>query len=95
MIYDLPGKDTPEHAFAYYVNFLCSHIYHMRQREVLSDNEWEGWLQWMKNAYRYGTIGKYWKENEMESWFDPSFRNFMNNEILVHSKDNGSTRTKN
>jgi len=77
MIYDIPGKrETPEDALAYYVNFLCSHIYHMRERKVLSDNEWEGWLQWMKNAYRYGKIGKFWKENEMESWFDPSFKNF-------------------
>jgi len=64
----------------------------MRERKILSDNEWAGWLQWIKNAFRYGTIGKYWKVYEMETWFDPSFQKFVNTEIIVpqpDSKQNG------
>src|SRR5438093_11139313 len=33
-----------EVAFAFYVMFFCSHAYHMRQRGILSDNDWAGWL---------------------------------------------------
>jgi len=82
MIYDAPFEITEEMPFAYYVQFICAHAYHMRERGILSDNDWEGWLNWMKNAFRYGSIGKHWKENQMETWFDPSFRNFINTEII-------------
>src|SRR5947209_9637666 len=71
-----------EVAFAFYVMFFCSHAYHMRQRGILSDNDWEGWLQWTKNAFRSGRLGKYWKEAEMQAWVDPAFREFVNREIL-------------
>jgi len=72
-----------EVAFAFYVMFFCSHCYHMRQRGILSDNDWAGWLQWTKNAFRSGRLGKYWKEAEMQAWVDPAFREFVNREILV------------
>src|SRR2546426_6097340 len=72
-----------EVAFAFYVMFFCSHCYHMRQRGILSDNDWAGWLQWTKNAFRSGRLGKYWKEAEMQAWVDPAFREFVNQEILV------------
>ena len=71
-----------EVAFAFYVMFFCSHCYHMRQRGILSDNDWAGWLQWTKNAFRSGRLGKYWKEAEMQAWVDPAFREFVNREIL-------------
>ena len=49
----------------------------MRQRNVLSDNEWEGWLQWMKTAFEEGEILDYWKDNiKPQKWFDPAFREF-------------------
>jgi hypothetical protein len=38
-------KRTPELVFAYYILYMCAHAFHMRQRNVLNDNEWEGWLQ--------------------------------------------------
>jgi hypothetical protein len=31
--------------FAFYVLYICSHAYSMRQRKVLNDNVWNGWLQ--------------------------------------------------
>src|SRR3989441_714232 len=71
-----------EVAFAFYVMFFCAHCYHMRQRGILSDNDWAGWLQWTKNAFRSGRLGKYWKEAEMQAWVDPAFREFVNREIL-------------
>jgi hypothetical protein len=55
----------------------------MRLLKILSDNEWAGWLQWMKNSFQYGDMGKNWKDAEMEAWFDPSFRDFVNKEILT------------
>lgn len=39
--------------------------YLMRQR----DNEWTGWLSWIKSAFEQGTIKEIWKSNiEMEKW---------------------------
>jgi hypothetical protein len=81
-IYDAPFEITEEMPFAYNVLFMRAHAYHMRERGVLGDNEWAGWLQWMKNAFQYGRMRKYWKENQMETWFDPSFRNFVNTELV-------------
>jgi hypothetical protein len=72
----------PEAAFAYYVMFFCAHCFHMRQRGILGDNDWAGWLQWTKNAFRSGRLGKYWKEAEMNAWVDPAFREFVDREIL-------------
>lgn len=80
------GPDSafgPEAAFAYYVMFFCSHCFHMRQRGILGDNDWAGWLQWTKNAFQHGRLGKYWKEAQMEAWVDPAFRDFVEREILV------------
>ena len=31
----------------FYVLWTCAHAFAMRQRKVLDDNEWAGWLQWM------------------------------------------------
>jgi hypothetical protein len=86
IIYNTPTGVTPEVPASYYVQFMCSHIYHMRQRGILGDNEWAGWLAWMKNAFRYGTIGDHWKEEEMAGWFDPAFRDFVDRELLGSSK---------
>jgi len=59
-----------------------AHVYHMRQRGVVSDNEWTGWLRWMKSAFRHGTISEIWKNNvEVEKWFDPAFQEFINKEL--------------
>jgi hypothetical protein len=54
VIYKLE-KPSEELAFATYILFISSHAYSMRQRNVLKDDEWAGWLQWMRNCFKYGT----------------------------------------
>ena len=81
VIYKLE-KPSEEIAFAYYILFICSHAYAMRQRKVLNDHEWTGWLQWMRNCFKYGTIGEQWKQIQTERWLNPDFENFINEEIV-------------
>jgi hypothetical protein len=81
VIYKLE-KPSDELAFAYYILFICSHAYAMRQRKVLNDHEWTGWLQWMRNCFKYGTIGEQWKQIQAEKWLNPDFENFLNEEIM-------------
>ena len=70
--------NSPEVAYAYDILFTFAHVFHMRKRKVLSDNEWTGWLRWMKSAFEQGTIKDLWKTNiDMEKWFDPDFQNFV------------------
>jgi hypothetical protein len=88
VIYKLE-KPSEELAFAFYILFISSHAYAMHQRNVLKDNEWAGWLQWMKNCFKYGTIGEHWKQIQSENWFDPSFQVFVNKELILGT-DNGS-----
>ena len=81
VIYKLE-KPSEELAFVYYILFICSHAYWMRQRKVLNDNEWTGWLQWMRNCFKYGTLGEQWNPIQSESWFHPDFQNFINKEVV-------------
>ena len=68
--------ETPsvELAFAYYILFICSHAYAMHQRKVLNNDEWTGWLQWMRNCFKFGTIGEHWKLIQSERWLNPYLR---------------------
>jgi hypothetical protein len=59
-VIDNEGKPSQELAFSFYVLWICSHAYAMRQRKVLNDIEWTGWLQFMRNCFRRGTIGETW-----------------------------------
>ncbi|MFL6461869.1 MAG: hypothetical protein ACJ71J_13170, partial [Nitrososphaeraceae archaeon] len=69
-------------AYSYPILYTFAHVYHMRQRGVVSDNEWTGWLRWMKSAFRHGNIREIWKNNvEVEKWFDPAFQEFINKEL--------------
>ena len=78
---------TPELVFAYYILYACAHAFHMRQRKILSDNEWAGWLRWMNSAFEGGTVGEYWVKNiQPEKWFDPAFQDFINKEIIKANK---------
>jgi hypothetical protein len=86
VIYKLE-KPSEELAFAYYILFICSHAYAIRQRKVLNDNEWTGWLQWMRNCFKYGTIGEQWKQIQSERWLNPAFEEFINKEIIPTIKD--------
>jgi hypothetical protein len=72
---------SAEIAFTYHILNTFAHVFHMRQRKVLSDNEWTGWLRWMKSAFEQGKIKEYWESNLEEKWFDPAFKEFINKEL--------------
>jgi hypothetical protein len=81
-------NQTPELVFAYYILYMCSYAYHMRQRKVLSDNEWAGWLRWIKTAFDEGAIREYWEKSiEPDKWFDPAFQNFIDKDIIKQNKE--------
>jgi len=70
-------------AYSYHILFTFAHVLHMRERNVLSDNEWTGWLRWMKSAFDQGMIKDIWKSKiEMEKWFDPAFQEFVDKELI-------------
>ena len=70
-------------AYSYHVLFSFAHVFHMRQRNVLSDNEWTGWLRWMRSAFDQGMIKDIWESKiEMEKWFDPAFQEFVDKELI-------------
>ena len=70
-------------AYSYHILFTFAHVLHMRERNVLSDNEWTGWLRWMKSAFEQGMIKDIWKNKiEMEKWFDPAFQEFVDKELI-------------
>ena len=82
-VIDNQEKPSEELAFSFYILWICPHAYGMRQRSILCDNDWTGgWLQWMKNCFRKGTITEIWKQVESERWFNPEFQNFINREIV-------------
>jgi hypothetical protein len=74
---------SSEVAYAYHILFTFAHVFHMRKRKLLSDNEWTGWLRWMKSAFDQGMIKEIWKDKiEMEKWFDPAFQEFVDKELI-------------
>ena len=52
---------SSEVVYAYDIMFTFAHAFHMRLRKVLSDNEWTGWLRWMKSAFEQGKIMEIWE----------------------------------
>jgi hypothetical protein len=75
-------KLSREGAYSFYILWICSHAYAMRKRNVLDDNEWVGWLQWMRHIFQRGTIKETWKQVEPDRWFNPAFQDFVNKEIV-------------
>ncbi|HEX9319727.1 MAG TPA: hypothetical protein VF884_12410 [Nitrososphaeraceae archaeon] len=81
--------NSPEIAYSYDILFTFSHVFHMRQRKVLNDNEWIGWLRWVKSAFQQGAIMEIWQSTiEMEKWFDPAFQEFVNRELVPRVPEN-------
>ena len=78
--YDYTNKKDV--AFSFYILWMCAHAYAMRQRRVLDDNEWAGWLHFMRNCFRRGTLGEIWKQVEPDGWFNPGFQKFLNKEVV-------------
>lgn len=75
--------ESPELAYAYDILFTFAHAFHMRQRKVLNDNEWTGWVRWYKSAFKQGELMEIWQRTiEMEKWFDPAFHDFINREVV-------------
>jgi hypothetical protein len=54
---------TAEAAYTYHILYTFAHVFHMRQRKVVSDNEWTGWLRVMKSCFEQGKIREYWKSD--------------------------------
>lgn len=89
MIPSIAGSTSgsrPEHVVSYMVAVASAHAYHMRERKIISDNEWVGWQQWIRNDFTRGSTGKDWVELDLGQWFDPSFRTFVDTEILARPK---------
>ena len=78
VISNVQSNFSPDVAYAYHILYAFAHVFHMRQRKVLSDNEWTGWSRWMKSAFEQGTISEIWKKIDVEKWFDPAFEEFIN-----------------
>jgi hypothetical protein len=57
-VIDEHGNPSRELAFSFYILWTCAHAFAMRQRRVLDDNEWAGWLKWMRNSFRKGIISE-------------------------------------
>lgn len=87
VLIDSPNlRYTKEESTAWYTLSIFRYAFHMRERNVLGGYEWEGVFLWMKNAFQQGTLKKYWKEVGYEAWFDPTFRDFVNKELMPSSE---------
>jgi hypothetical protein len=75
---------SPEAVYAFDVLNVFSHAYDMQERKVLNDNEWFGWVQWMRTCFRLGTIKEHWKQFQQSQWYDPSFDDFINKEVIAY-----------
>ena len=81
--------ESSEMAYAYDILFTFAHAFHMRQRKVLNDNEWTGWIRWYRSAFKQGSLMEIWQKTiEMEKWFDPAFHDFINREIVSVTRQN-------
>jgi hypothetical protein len=75
---------SPEAVYAFDVLNVFSHAYDMRERKVLNDNEWFGWVEWMRNCFRLGTIKEHWNRMQENHWYDPSFDDFINKRVIAY-----------
>ena len=72
-----------------------AYTYHLRQRKVVSDNEWAGWLRMMRSCFEQGKVREYWESDlELENWFDPKFQDFIDNEIVRKTKPKQERESK-
>jgi hypothetical protein len=75
---------SPEAVYAFDVLNVFSHAYDMRERKVLNDNEWFGWVEWMHNCFRLGTIKEHWNRMQENHWYDATFENFINKQVIAY-----------
>ncbi len=86
VMYNVPDSVSSDLAFSYYIVYIFSHMFHMRERKILKDNEWNGYVQYMKNTFKYGTISEYWEMGKIYEWVDARFRTFVETELLPEAK---------
>jgi hypothetical protein len=75
---------SPESVYSFDVLNVFSHAHDMRERKVLNDNEWYGWVQWMRTCFRLGTIKEHWKRIQESQWYDPAFEDFINKQVIAY-----------
>jgi hypothetical protein len=75
---------SPEAVYAYDVLNVFSHAYDMHERKILNENEWLGWVQWMRSGFRLGTIKEHWKQIQQNQWYDPTFDDFINKQVIAY-----------
>jgi hypothetical protein len=75
---------SPEDVYAFDVLNVFSHAYDMRERKVLNDNEWFGWVEWMRNCFRLGTIKEHWNRMQENHWYDATFEDFINKQVIAY-----------
>jgi hypothetical protein len=85
-IFDKKQTQSPEQACAVYALNVFAYAFHMRQRGILKEDEWDGWVRTISEVFNKGTISDYWKKSELEIRFNPKFQGFINNEILQENK---------
>ncbi|MGA7007511.1 MAG: hypothetical protein WBY28_10595, partial [Nitrososphaeraceae archaeon] len=68
VVSNVDSYQSEEIAFTYHLLQTFAHVYHMYQRKLVNDNEWTGWLSWMRNCFKYGTLGEQWKQIQTENW---------------------------
>jgi hypothetical protein len=59
MVSNVESDLIEEIAFTYHLLHTFAHVYHMYQRKVVSDNEWTGWLRFMRSCFEQGKIREY------------------------------------
>jgi hypothetical protein len=75
---------SPEAVYAFDVLNVFSHAYDMHERKVLNENEWFGWVHWMRTCFRLGTIKEHRKQFQQNQWYDPTFEDFINKQVIAY-----------
>ena len=70
------GSQSAKQACATYALNVFAHAYHMHQRGILKENEWNAWNRTIRSTFRKGTIGGYWRASEIETLLDPRLSKF-------------------
>ncbi len=81
-IYDDSPISIAQLTLAHKIISFSSEIYQMRQRKLLGDNQWESWFKMMKNVFRWKMVKEQWKSSPVPTWFDASFREFVDKELI-------------
>ncbi|HMH11433.1 MAG TPA: hypothetical protein VK553_12020 [Candidatus Nitrosopolaris rasttigaisensis] len=72
---------SPDRVYAFDVLNVFSHAYDMHERKILNENEWLGW---MRSCFRLGTIKEHWKQIQQNQWYDPTFDEFINKQVIAY-----------